>query len=66
MKIPKYIQSAIKNRAKAASSFNRYDLIITHWCRDRNIETEEIGGSLDSIAHPFESAEQLKKDILKK
>lgn len=64
MKIPKYIEEALKMRIKAANNFNRYDYIVSHWCIEHNVTSEEICGAIESIVHPEDSAEQVRKDIL--
>lgn len=64
MKIPKYIEEALKMRIKAANNFNRYDYIVSHWCINHNVTSEDICGAIDSIVNPEQSAEQVRNDIL--
>ena len=64
MKIPKYIEEALKMRIKAANKFKRYDLIVSQWCIEHNVTSDDICGAIDSIANPEKSAEQVRKDIL--
>ena len=64
MKIPKYIEEALKMRIKAANDFNKYDYIVSHWCIEHNVTSEDICGAIDSIVNPEDSAEQVRNDIL--
>lgn len=64
MKIPKYIEEALKMRIKAANNFNRYDIIVSQWCIEHNVTSDDICGAIDSIVNPEQSAEQVRKDIL--
>ena len=39
--IPKYMEKAIRDRAKAADKFNELDLFISQWC-DANCEPDSV------------------------
>lgn len=60
MRIPKYIDEALKKRTKAANDFNKFDLIVSEWiCKhgfDEDIDTACFHGGVESIVNP-ESAE---------
>ena len=51
-------------RIKAANDFNKYDCIVSQWCIEHNVTSEDICGAIDSIVNPEQSAEQVRKDIL--
>lgn len=65
MKLPKYIDDALKKRTKAAQQFNKYDWIISEWI-DKHFYEDDIDsscyhGGVESIVNP-ESAEQEIRD----
>ena len=66
-KIPKYIEKAIQDRAKAADKFNELDILISQWC-DTNCEpdsVEDTWGFVDTLSNPYEAAERTIQDIKK-
>lgn len=64
MKIPKYIDEALKKRAKAANEFVKYDIIVSEWCVKHNVQSEDINGAVDSVVNADDSAKQVRIDIL--
>lgn len=65
LKIPKYIQKAVKDRAKYAEKFNELDLMISQWC-DANcgpFKVEDTWGYVDTLTNPHESAKRTIQDI---
>ena len=65
--IPKYIEKAIQDRAKAADKFNELDIMISQWC-DANIgpdKVEDTWGYVDTLSNPYEAAERTIQDIKK-
>lgn len=66
MKIPKNIENAIEQRAKAAERFNHYDYVISEWINNNGIcaESYDTYGGVESIVNPWESASRLKKSIM--
>ena len=65
--IPKYIEKAIRDRAKAADKFNELDIMISEWC-DANCEpdsVEDTWGFVDTLSNPYEAAERTIQDIKK-
>ena len=70
MKIPKYIDDALKKRTKAAETFNHYDFIISRWI-DKNglyddIDTADFHGGVESIVNPDVSEQNIREAILQK
>ena len=66
-KIPKYIEKAIRDRAKAADKFNELDVFISQWC-DSNIgpdKVEDTWGYVDTLSNPYEAAKRTILDIKK-
>ena len=58
MKVPKYIEYALKQRAKAAETWYKYDNIITDFIRKHDIDVsdEDYCGGVEGIVNPEESA----------
>lgn len=66
-KIPKYIEKAIRNRAKAADKFNELDIMISQWC-DVHCgpdKVEDTWGFVDTLSNPYEAAKRTISDIKK-
>ncbi len=65
MKIPKYIDVALKRRTAAADKFNYYDLIISEWIDkkglDKYIDTGDIHGGVESVVHPDVSEANIRE-----
>lgn len=70
MKIPKYIDEALKRRTKAAIMFDNNDLIISEWIEKNgltdDVDTSDIYGGAESIVHPEESERNIREAILRK
>ena len=70
MKIPKYIDEALRMRTKAAQRFLNYDFIVSRWILDNGVdeylETEDFGGGVESIANPRDSEDRIREAILKR
>lgn len=65
--IPKYIEKAIRDRAKAADNFNELDIMISQWC-DVHCgpdKVEDTWGFVDTLSNPYEAAERTIQDIKK-
>ena len=70
MKIPKYIDEALKKRTKAAMAFNEHDWIISDWL-DKNgisddLDFEDFHGGVESVVNPRESENRIREAILSK
>lgn len=65
MKIPKYIENAIDQRANHVERFQHYDYIISQWVDKNGIDAEscDIYGGAESIVNPWGSARRLKEAI---
>lgn len=66
-KIPKYIEKAIRDRAKAADKFNELDIMISQWC-DVHFgpdKVEDTWGFVDTLSNPYEAAKRTILDIKK-
>lgn len=65
MKMPKYIENAIDQRANHAERFNHYDYIISQWVDKNGVDAEnfDIYGGVESIVNPWASAIRLKEAI---
>ena len=66
MKIPKNIENAIEQRAKAAERFNYYDYIISKLIDNNGIDVDggDTHGGVESIVNPWTSARKLKESII--
>ena len=67
MKIPKNIENAIEQMAKAAERFNHYDYVVSEWIDNNGIcvESCDSHGGVKSIVNPWASARRLKESIMK-
>jgi len=68
MNIPKYIENAIEQRAKAAETFNHYDYVLSAWL-DKNdicVESYDSHGGAESIINPWASADRVIEAIKSK
>lgn len=70
MKIPKYIDEALKKRTKAAEDFNRYDWIVSNWIDEHglgeDIDLENFHGGVESIVNPRVSEKAIRSAIQQK
>ena len=70
MKIPKYINEALRMRTKTAQRFLNYDFIVSRWILDNKIdeylETEDFCGGVESIMNPQDSEDRIREAILKR
>ena len=70
MKIPKYIDDALKKRTKAAEMFNQYDWIISDWIDKHglsdDIDTADFHGGVESVINPEVSEANIRLAILAK
>lgn len=70
MKIPKYIDEALRMRTKAAQRFLDYDFIVSRWILDNGIddylETEDFCGGVEAIINPQDSEDRIREAILKR
>lgn len=70
MKIPKYIDEALKKRTKAAWAFNKYDYIVSDWIvkngLDDKIDSCNFFGGCESIVNPDSSEHTIREAILQK
>ena len=70
MKIPKYIDEALKKRTRAAEEFNKYDWIVSRWIDEHGLEddidTADYYGGVESIVNPRESEASIRLAILQK
>lgn len=66
MKIPKYIDLALKRRTRGAEMFNTNDWIISNFIDKHEIdaELEDYHGGVESVVHPYDSEEQIRERIL--
>lgn len=66
MKIPKYIEKALRNRTIAASKFLDADYIITKFIMKHQIIVEEYdyNTGCETLANPAASEERVRKAIL--
>lgn len=68
MKIPKYIDSALTQRTKAAMAFRRHDRIISEYMKQQKItsvSTSDYYPDIECIISPKES-EQTIRDYISK
>lgn len=68
MKIPKYIDEALRKRANAAYRFLLCDDIVSEFISKYGIDVnfEDYGGGVESISNPYESEKAVREAILKK
>ena len=70
MKIPKYIDNALRMRTKAAQRFLDYDFMVSRWILDHKLdeylETEDFCGGVESIMNPQDSEDRIREAILKR
>ena len=70
MKIPKFIDIALRRRTKAAVSFNTNDYIVSHWITknglENDIDTADFHGGVESIINPYSSEVNIRKAIEQK
>lgn len=68
MKIPKYIEKALADRAKAAYKFNSADHIITQYIEKHDIDVEQYDycGGVEAIVNPDASADRIRIAITNK
>lgn len=66
MRIPKYIDEALRKRAKCAFRFLQYDDIVSKFIEkhDIDVNSEDYGGGVESITNPYESENAVRKAIL--
>lgn len=68
MKIPKYIDDALKKRTKAANGFNRYDYVVSEWIDKHGlagfVDTSCFHGGVEAIVNP-EDAEREIREVIK-
>ena len=70
MKIPKYIDEALRMRTKAAKQFSRYDYIVSDWLSkngfDNDIDSSDFHGGVEAIINPQDSEDRIREAILKR
>ena len=70
MKIPKYVDEALRMRTKAACQFSKYDYIISNWLSknsfDDCIDSSDFHGGVESIMNPQDSEDRIREAILKR
>lgn len=70
MKIPKYIDEALKKRTKAANVFNHYDGVVSDWIEKSgladDIDPSDYHGGVESIVNPEESEIAIREAAVKK
>lgn len=66
MRIPKYIDEALRKRANAAFKFRQYDDVVSEFIKQYNINVdfEDYCGGVESITNPYESANAVREAIL--
>lgn len=66
MRIPKYIDEALRKRANAAFRFFQYDDIVSKFIEkhDIDVNSEDYGGGVESITNPYESENAVREAIL--
>lgn len=66
MKIPKYIDEALRKRANAAFKFMDYDAIISAFIEENRVEldTMHYGLGCESLLNPDSSANAVREAIL--
>lgn len=70
MKIPKYIDEALRKRTKAAEAFNEHDWTVSEWLDKNdvadNLDLEDYHGGVEAIVNPRESEKRIRNAILSK
>lgn len=70
MKIPKYIETALKRRSKAARSFIRNDYILTKFIQERSlgdkVYTDDYNCGSEALYYHDESCERIRQAIIDK
>ena len=70
MKIPKYVDNALKMRTRAAHQFSKYDYIVSNWLSkndfDNDIDSSDFHGGVESIVNPHDSEDRIREAILKR
>lgn len=66
MRIPKYIDEALRKRANAAFRFLQHDVVVSEFIEKHNIDVnfEDYGGGVESILNPYESENVVREAIL--
>lgn len=66
MRIPKYIDEALRKRANAAFKFLQYDDVVSKFIEQHNIDVnfEDYGGGVESISNPYGSEKAVREAIL--
>lgn len=66
MRIPKYIDEALRKRANAAFRFLQYDDVVSKFIEQHNIDvnSEDYGGGVESITNPYESENAVQRSYL--
>lgn len=66
MRIPKYIDEALRKRANAAFRFLQYDDVVSTFIEKHNIDVnfEDYGGGVESISNPYGSEKAVREAIL--
>lgn len=66
MRIPKYIDEALRKRANAAFRFLQHDVVVSEFIEKHNIDVnfEDYGGGVESILSPYESENAVREAIL--
>lgn len=66
MRIPKYIDEALRKRANAAFRFLQHDVVVSEFIEKHNIDInfEDYGGGVESITNPYESENAVREAIL--
>lgn len=66
MRIPKYIDEALRKRANAAFRFLQYDVVVSEFIEKHNIDvnSEDYGGGVESITNPYGSEKAVREAIL--
>ena len=68
MKVPKYIEKALEQRAKAATKLIETDCVISAFIREHGIDAEydDYQLSVGIFESPYESSERVREAILRK
>lgn len=68
MKIPKYIETALRRRVRASINFSLADRTLTDFIEKYNIkvDSEDYCGGVEAYINPTESAERIRQAIINK